>query len=75
MIQAHKDGDVQKAAKLHQKYLPFMKGIFCTVSPVPIKTMMNMLGYPAGPFRLPLVDATPEVRAKCEQLLKDIGKM
>ncbi|MCI7543680.1 MAG: 4-hydroxy-tetrahydrodipicolinate synthase, partial [Megasphaera elsdenii] len=30
MIQAHKDGDVKKAAALHQKYLPFMKGCFCT---------------------------------------------
>lgn len=62
MIQAHKDGDVKKAAELHQKYLPFMKGVFCTVSPVPIKTMVNMLGFPAGPFRLPLVDASPEIR-------------
>ena len=75
MIQAHKDGDVKKAAELHQKYLPFMKGVFCTVSPVPIKTMVNMLGFPAGPFRLPLVDASPEIREKCVQYLKDIGKM
>lgn len=75
MIQAHKDGDVKKAAALHQKYLPFMKGIFCTVSPVPIKTMLNQLGMNVGPFRLPLVDATPEVAEKCKQLLKDIGKM
>lgn len=62
MIQAYKDGDVKKAAALHQKYLPFMKGVFCTVSPVPIKTMVNMLGFPAGPLRLPLVEANPEIR-------------
>lgn len=75
MIQAYKDGDVKKAAALHQKYLPFMKGIFCTVSPVPIKTMVNMLGFPAGPLRLPLVEANPEIREKCSQYLKDIGKL
>ena len=62
-------------AERYQKYLPFMKGIFCTVSPVPIKTMVNMLGFPAGPLRLPLVEASPEVRAKCQQLLKDIGRL
>ena len=73
MIQAYKDGDVKKAASLHQKYLPFMKGVFCTVSPVPIKTMVNMLGFPAGPLRLPLVEANPEIREKCSQYLKDIG--
>ena len=75
MIQAYKDGDVKKAASLHQKYLPFMKGVFCTVSPVPIKTMVNMLGFPAGPLRLPLVEANPEIREKCSQYLKDIGKL
>ena len=75
MIQAYKDGDVKKAASLHQKYLPFMKGVFCTVSPVPIKTMVNMLGFPAGPLRLPLVEANPQIREKCSQYLKDIGKL
>lgn len=75
MIQAYKDGDVKKAASLHQQYLPFMKGVFCTVSPVPIKTMVNMLGFPAGPLRLPLVEANPEIREKCSQYLKDIGKL
>ena len=75
MIQAYKDGDVKKAASLHQKYLPFMKGVFCTVSPVPIKTMVNMLGFPAGPLRLPLVEANPEIREKCSQYRKDIGKL
>ena len=75
MIQAYKDGDVKKAASLHQKYLPFMKGVFCTVSPVPIKTMVNMLGFPAGPLRLPLVEANPEIREKCSPYLKDIGKL
>lgn len=75
MIQAYKDGDVKKAATLHQKYLPFMKGVFCTVSPVPIKTMVNMLGFPAGPLRLPLVEANLEIREKCQQYLKDIGKL
>lgn len=75
MIQAYKDGDIKKAAALHQKYLPFMKGVFCTVSPVPIKTMVNMLGFPAGPLRLPLVEASPEIREKCQQYLKDIGKL
>ena len=51
-----------------------MKGVFCTVSPVPIKTMVNMLGFPAGPLRLPLVEANPEIRENATYL-KDIGKI
>lgn len=75
MIAAFKQGDVKKAAKMHQQYLPFMKGVFCTVSPVPVKTMLNQLGIPAGPFRLPLTDASPEIAATCKKLLQQYGKL
>lgn len=75
MIQAFKDGDTKKAAKMHQKYLPFMKGVFCTVSPVPVKNMLKQMGLPVGPLRLPLVDASPEVQETCTQLLKSVGKL
>ena len=75
MIQAFKDGDTKKAAKMHQKYLPFMKGMFCTVSPVPVKTVLNMMGLPVGPFRLPLVEASPEIKKICKNLLHQYGKL
>lgn len=75
MIQAYKDGDVKKAMELHQKYLPVMTGVFCTVSPIPVKTCCNMLGLPAGPFRLPMVDASPEVKEFLMKMMKDAGIM
>ena len=75
MVQAYKDGDIKKAMELHQKYLPVMTGIFCTVNPTPIKACCNMLGLPAGAFRLPMVDASPKVNEFLTQMLKDAGVM
>ena len=75
MVQAYKDGDIKKAMELHQKYLPVMTGIFCTVNPTPIKACCNMLGLPAGAFRLPMVDASPKVKEFLTQMMKDAGVM
>jgi 4-hydroxy-tetrahydrodipicolinate synthase len=31
--------------------------MFCTASPIPIKTALNLLGHDVGGLRLPLVEA------------------
>jgi 4-hydroxy-tetrahydrodipicolinate synthase len=33
------------------------KAMFCTSSPIPVKTALNLLGHDVGPLRLPLVEA------------------
>ncbi len=71
MIRAYKTGDVQKARALHLQYLPVMKGLFCTTSPTPVKTCMRILGHPAGPFRLPMVEASAETKNFLMQMMHD----
>ncbi|MCH4167241.1 MAG: 4-hydroxy-tetrahydrodipicolinate synthase [Megasphaera sp.] len=75
LVQAYKDGDVKKAAALHQQYLPVMTGIFTTVNPTPIKACTNMLGLTHSPFRLPMVDATPQVKEFLKKMMQDAGIM
>ncbi|MGE1061386.1 4-hydroxy-tetrahydrodipicolinate synthase [Megasphaera paucivorans] len=75
MIQAYKDGDTKKAMELHQKYLPVMTGIFCTVSPTPIKACVNLLGLHGGTFRLPMVDADEDTKTFLIKMMKDAGIM
>ena len=31
--------------------------MFCTASPIPVKTALNLLGHDVGALRLPLVEA------------------
>jgi 4-hydroxy-tetrahydrodipicolinate synthase len=56
MIEAHVAGRVDEARRIHLGLLPVMQALMTTApNPVPLKTALNALGFPAGPFRLPLV--------------------
>lgn len=70
MIEAFLAGDIQTAAKLHLALLPVFKGMFVTTNPIPVKTAVNLLGLSAGPFRLPLVNATEEEVTKIKEVLQ-----
>lgn len=56
MIEAHAAGDNDEARRIHLGLIPVIKALMTTASnPVPIKSVLNALGFPTGPFRLPLV--------------------
>jgi 4-hydroxy-tetrahydrodipicolinate synthase len=71
MILAYERGDVTEALALHRKALPLLVGIFRAPGTVLVKAGLNALGRPAGPVRLPLVDATAE---QLDQLRKDAAE-
>jgi 4-hydroxy-tetrahydrodipicolinate synthase len=56
MIDSYFIGDVQKAAKLHQKYQAVFEGIFLTSSPSPLKYALSKKGLVNPTVRLPLVE-------------------
>jgi 4-hydroxy-tetrahydrodipicolinate synthase len=58
MVDAYFAGDIIQARNIHLELLPFFKAIFVTTNPIPIKTVMKLLGHEVGGFRLPLVTAT-----------------
>ena len=59
MIEAHLAGHNDEARRIHLGLLPVIKALMTTASnPVPVKSVLNALGFPAGPFRLPLVPLT-----------------
>src|SRR5665213_4236132 len=56
MIDAYAKGDNEAARKIHLGLLPVIRALMTTAAnPVPIKSVLNAMGFPAGPFRLPLV--------------------
>jgi len=63
MIQAYLGGDVAEATRLHVGLLPVYTGVFRTQGVITTKAALADLGLPAGPVRLPLVDATEAQRA------------
>src|SRR5699024_12509289 len=60
MIYAYVNGDVQRAATLHQQLLPVMNGLFAAPSPTPVKRALQMKGVDVVVVRLPLVRLTDE---------------
>src|SRR5881296_1390431 len=56
LIEAHLAGENETARRIHLGLLPVIKALMTTAAnPVPVKSALNALGFPAGTFRLPLV--------------------
>ncbi|MBE3573524.1 MAG: 4-hydroxy-tetrahydrodipicolinate synthase [Moorella humiferrea] len=73
MVRSFVSGDVAGAAALHRELFPLFKALFITSNPVPVKEALNMMGLPAGPVRLPLVEASPAEKEKIAAALKAAG--
>lgn len=70
MIEAYGAGRNEEARRIHLGLLPVMQALMTTAAnPVPLKSALNALGFPAGPFRLPLV---PLPRADLDRVVAAI---
>ena len=56
MIESFLAGDHGLAAAIHRRLIPMVDAVFCLANPIPIKYMLNQVGFPAGSPRLPLVE-------------------
>jgi 4-hydroxy-tetrahydrodipicolinate synthase len=48
--------DFQAAGELHHKLYPLMRDLFIESNPIPIKTLVSMMGFCKAEFRLPIVN-------------------
>jgi 4-hydroxy-tetrahydrodipicolinate synthase len=60
LIEAVDAGDLAKARELHERLMPIYSGIFRTQGTILVKAALELLGFPVGPLRLPLVPATSD---------------
>jgi 4-hydroxy-tetrahydrodipicolinate synthase len=76
MIECYLAADNDTARGIHLGLLPLIKTLMTTAAnPVPVKSVMNALGFPAGPFRLPLVPLTAEQLHSVMQVVKEAGDL
>ena len=76
LIDAYSKGDNDAAQKIHLGLLPVIKSLMTTAAnPVPIKSVLNAIGFPAGPFRLPLVPLTDEQLKSVMQTVRAAGDL
>lgn len=74
LIEAHLKGDNEVAREIHGALLPVIKALMTTAAnPVPVKSVLNAMGFNAGPFRLPLVPLTDEQLKSVMKTVRDAG--
>ena len=66
-------GDVKTGAGLQLKYLSLAKALFLEVNPIPVKAAMNMMGFNAGPLRMPLTEMEDTNKEILKQAMIDAG--
>ena len=67
------DGKISEALNLQLKCLPLIDALFCEVNPIPIKEALNLMGFNAGPCRLPLTQMEENNITKLKAALTDLS--
>lgn len=73
MVMKFLQGDVAGSLELQLRTNIINHALFIETNPIPVKTAMNLLGFEAGPLRLPLVDMEPENLEKLKKALMEYG--
>lgn len=66
-------GDIAGSCKMQLDAMPMVEKLFCEVNPIPVKMAMNLMGFEAGPLRMPLTRMTQAHAAELAQAMKEFG--
>ena len=73
MTRAALTGDWTTARKIHRKFLPLMQANFLESNPMPVKSVLAMMGRMEENYRLPMLPVKPETKVKLEKIAKEVG--
>jgi 4-hydroxy-tetrahydrodipicolinate synthase len=73
LVNAALEGNYARARELHYKLLPLMTANFVESNPIPVKTVLAMMGMIEENFRLPMVPLLPAHRAPLQKLAEELG--
>ena len=73
MVQAYLDGDANKCTEMMAKYLELANAMFVEVNPIPVKAACNMMGWAAGPCKMPLYEMTDEHTEYVKSVMQKYG--
>ncbi len=62
-------GQWDEAEALNQRLMPLMEGLFETANPILVKKALELVGFPVGGVRLPLIEATPRQTERLRQIM------
>lgn len=68
-----RENRLAEARDLHYRLLPLAKALFCEPNPTPLKAGLELLGFPVGTPRLPMMPATEKCIAQVRAALEAVG--
>ena len=66
-------GAFEEATALYDKYAELISALFIETNPIPVKAAMQLMDMDSGLLRLPLVEISPENKAKLTAVMRDAG--
>lgn len=73
MVSLFLEGKKAEAKALSDKLMPMFEAMFITTNPIPVKACVEMIGFPSGGLRLPMIEANDQEKAKLKKILKEFG--
>lgn len=67
------EGDKEASKALMDKYMKLAKAMFVDVNPIPVKEAVNLMGFGAGPCRLPLIEMDDANKAYVKETMREYG--
>ena len=70
LVSSFAAGDIDKARKIHYEINPLCKAMFIETNPIPVKTVLSMMGSIKEEMRMPLCEMTEENKKKLKKVAK-----
>lgn len=67
------DATPERRAEIDAHLAPLFAVMGVTTNPIPVKAALEMVGWPVGGLRLPMVEADDDERAQIRAVLADLG--
>lgn len=73
IVAKYLDGDKDGSKELMHKYMKLAKAMFVDVNPIPVKEAVSMIGFNAGPVRLPLIEMDDKNKTYVKETMAEYG--
>lgn len=70
MVNSYFNGYTVQAGRMQVEASDLIDALFCEVNPIPVKYVLNKMGYDYGKPRLPLVELSDSSKEKVDKVLK-----
>lgn len=73
IVAKYLDGDREGSKAMMDKYMKLAKAMFVDVNPIPVKEAVSMIGFNAGPVRMPLIEMDEKNKAYVKATMQEYG--